>query len=97
MRSRLPQRKTLELGTHQCHFPHFLQIEGSHPHAAAGFADRQSLCFQLAERLPDRHMARTEFLGNVILPQFRTRLQLAGYDPVGKNTADAVGDGVCIR
>ena len=41
-------------------------------------------------------MTGTEFLSDVILPQLRTRLQLARNDPVGKNAADTVSDCVIM-
>lgn len=42
------------------------------------------LRFETPERFAHRHMAYTELLGNMILPEPRTRLKRAGDDAIGQ-------------
>jgi hypothetical protein len=39
-------------------------------------------------------MARSELMGDVVLAQRHIRRQLAGYDPLGQDFGDPVGEGL---
>lgn len=64
----MAERQHLQCCAHLSHLAHLLQIEGCDAHAAARLADGQTLCFEPAESLTNRHVAGAEFLGDMILP-----------------------------
>jgi hypothetical protein len=97
MRCSLPKRQPLEFGTHERHFPHLLQIEGSDSDAAPRLTYRQPLRFQFAEGLPYWHVTSAKFLCNAVLTQLCTRFQLAGYNSICQDAANTLSDSVFIR
>ena len=97
MRRCVAKRQNLKRCPHLRHFAHFLQVEGRDPHATARLADRKALRFQPAESLAHGYVARSKFLGDMVLAQLRARIQLSGHDPVGQDAADAAGNRVFAR
>ncbi len=94
MRRGVAQRQNFKRGAHLGYFSDFFDAETGDANATARLADHEPLRLQAAERLPYRHMARTELFGNMVLAQLRSGLDRAGNDPVGKPPADPRGDGV---
>lgn len=77
------------------HFDHLLlvhPIHRRHANASPRLADRQALCTDKMKRLAHRHVARTEFGCNMILPQRRAGRQLAGNDPLNQRLGNALSD-----
>ena len=64
----MPKRQNFQRRPHLRHFANLLQIEGCDPHATARFADCKSLRLQPAEGFAHGHVARSELLGNMVLP-----------------------------
>lgn len=68
MRSGMAESKTLKLRPHLGHLPDFIQVEESNANPPPRLADHQTLGLEPAKGLTNRHVARAELPGDVILP-----------------------------
>lgn len=94
MRHGIAQRQHLQRGAHLGDLPDLLNAEACHTNASARLADDQALRFQKSEGLAHRHMARTEFPGNMLLPKPGAGLKGARNYALCQYLTDPHGD--CI-
>lgn len=90
----MPQCQNFQRGAHFRHFADLLQVEGGNTHTAARLADRQPLRLKPAEGLANRHMARFELVGDMVLPKTAAGREFAVDDALGKHPAYTAGNGV---
>src|SRR5947207_14211957 len=89
LRRGVPQRDHFERRAHLRDLLDRIGVEPRDPNAATRHGDDEVLGFQLPKSLADRDMARVEFARDMVLPQWRVRLQRAADDAFAEGLGNA--------
>ena len=86
------QRQSLEVGADLDDLAHRGRVERGDPHAAARFADQQSLGAEKLEGFAGRDVACLEFLRDMVLPQRRAGGEDPRNDSLPQNARNTLGN-----
>ena len=85
------RHERLQLGAHEERLAQIVMREGANTHAPVRLELDEAERREPAQRLPDRRPRDAEPLGELLLPEHRPRLELAGDDRLLDQDGDVVG------